>query len=186
MTQPEPDTKDWTWVLERPCDYCGFDATTLDPKDVAGLIRSNAASWREVLGRGEIVRTRPPGHDVVWSALEYGAHVRDVHRLGAERVTLMLTEDNPEFADWDQDETAAESNYLAEDPAKVAYELAVAAGAFAGLLDKVKDTSWDRPGLRSNGSRFTIASFAKYALHDPVHHLKDVELGFEALAELET
>ena len=22
-----PDTKDWTWVLDRPCEECGFDAT---------------------------------------------------------------------------------------------------------------------------------------------------------------
>jgi hypothetical protein len=22
-----PDTKDWTWVLERPCPECGFDAS---------------------------------------------------------------------------------------------------------------------------------------------------------------
>ena len=21
-----PDTKDWTWVLERPCPECGFEA----------------------------------------------------------------------------------------------------------------------------------------------------------------
>ena len=25
-----PDTKDWTWVLERPCPECGFDAAAFD------------------------------------------------------------------------------------------------------------------------------------------------------------
>ena len=25
-----PDTKDWTWVLERPCDECGFDARSAE------------------------------------------------------------------------------------------------------------------------------------------------------------
>ena len=24
-----PDTKDWTWVLERPCPECGFDPATV-------------------------------------------------------------------------------------------------------------------------------------------------------------
>ena len=26
-----PDDKDWTWVLERPCPECGFDAATVPP-----------------------------------------------------------------------------------------------------------------------------------------------------------
>ena len=30
----EPDTKDWTWVLERPCPECGFDASSVSFDDV--------------------------------------------------------------------------------------------------------------------------------------------------------
>ena len=42
----------------------------------------------------------------VWSPLEYACHVRDVHRVFAERVRLMLAEDDPLFDDWDQDAAA--------------------------------------------------------------------------------
>jgi hypothetical protein len=38
----------------------------------------------------------------------------------------------------------------------------------------VVGAAWDRPGLRSNGSRFTVASLGRYHLHDVVHHLRDV------------
>jgi len=31
----EPDTKDWTWVLERPCPECGFDATAIAVTELA-------------------------------------------------------------------------------------------------------------------------------------------------------
>jgi len=31
-----------------------------------------------------------------------------------------------------------------------------------------------RRGFRSDGAEFTIDSFARYFIHDPVHHLWDV------------
>ena len=59
----------------------------------------------------------PRGHDpTVWSALEYGCHIRDVHRIFNDRVRLMLTEDEPRFANWDQDATAIEDDYGSQDP----------------------------------------------------------------------
>ncbi len=49
-----------------------------------------------------------------------------------------------------------------------------AADDFADRLDGVTGAAWDRPGLRSNGSPFTVESLSRYILHDPVHHLWDV------------
>ncbi len=48
-----PDTKNWTWVLERPCPECGFDATQPSGRDdVAPMIRANAQAWqRRARGR---------------------------------------------------------------------------------------------------------------------------------------
>ncbi len=186
MEHPPPDTKDWTWVLNEPCPECGFDASTIEPETVAGRVRANAAGWRSALGRGDVVEQRPPvppGQSPQWSALEYGAHVRDVYALAAKRLTLMLKKKNPTFASWDQDATAVEDDYSSQDARKISYDLAVNAGRFADLLDKVRGDQWERTGLRSDGSTFTVASFALYLLHDPVHHLVDVERGFEAIEE---
>ncbi len=186
MEHPPPDTKDWTWVLNEPCPECGFDASTIEPETVAGRVRANAAGWRSALGRGDVVEQRPPvppGQSPQWSALEYGAHVRDVYGLAAKRLTLMLKKKNPTFASWDQDATAVEDDYSSQDARKISYDLAVNAGRFADLLDKVRGDQWERTGLRSDGSTFTVASFALYLLHDPVHHLVDVERGFEAIEE---
>jgi hypothetical protein len=38
--------------------------------------------------------------------LEYACHVRDVHRIFAERLEAMLGQDTPRFTSWDQDVTA--------------------------------------------------------------------------------
>ena len=110
----------------------------------------------------------------MWSPLEYGCHVRDVFRKFDERLALMLVETNPQFENWDQDRTAVEDNYSAQDPAIVTVELRRAGESLAARFDSVKGDQWERRGLRSDGSAFTVRSIARYMMHDPVHHLWDV------------
>lgn len=166
-----PDTKNWTWVLERPCPECGYDARTFEVQDVAGMIRENVTAWPAVLERAD-VRVRPS--DDVWSDLEYAAHVRDVFRLYLERLNLMLDTDDPLYPNWDQDATAVAEAYNEQDPAVVAAELESAGHALADAFDTVQGDQWERPGRRSDGVSFTVESFAKYFIHDPIHHLWDV------------
>lgn len=186
MEQPPPDTKDWTWVLERPCPECGFRADAIDRAQVGALMRANAAGFRAALQRGDLVRRRPPvpaGSPPKWSAIEYAAHVADVYQLSDERLSRMLKKKHPTFADWDQNHAAVEGDYANAEPDKVAYRLAATAGKVADLLDKVRDDRWQRTGERSDGARFTVESFAIYILHDVSHHLWDVEEGYRAIAE---
>ncbi|MFM9225199.1 MAG: DinB family protein [Actinomycetota bacterium] len=166
-----PDDKNWTWVLERRCDDCGFDAAAFDPDRTAPAIRDLGQRWAAVLaGRDVQVRPRPG----VWSALEYGCHVRDVFLRFDGRLAAMLHEDDPHFENWDQDRTAIEDRYDLQHPATVAGEVIGAAEDLASRYGSVGDDAWDRRGFRSDGSVFTVASMARYLLHDPVHHLWDV------------
>jgi len=167
-----PDTKDWTWVLRTPCPECGYNAGTVAVTDVATLLRENAASWPAVLTGARDPRVRPAPD--VWSPLEYACHVRDSCRVFDERLRLMLTEDDPLYPNWDQDATAVEERYNEQDPAEVAAELVAAAEALAARFDGVSGPAWQRPGRRSDGAHFTVDSFARYFLHDPVHHRYDV------------
>lgn len=167
----EPDEKDWTWVLERPCAECGFDPATIDVNDLPEAIHRNTRGWFGALDRPEAT-VRPD--DSTWSRLEYACHVRDVHRMFRFRVQLMLNEDDPEFENWDQDATALEDKYDEQDPSVVVVELVEAAADIAGTYAGVADEQWDRTGRRSNGSVFTVASIGRYHLHDIVHHLHDI------------
>lgn len=172
-----PDTKDWTWVLEHACPECGFDATTVDRTAVARLIRENAAQWQKHLRRRVNLDVRPSGDR--WSPLEYACHVRDVYALYDERLHLMLDEDDPTFRNWDQDETAVEHRYNEQDPSTVARDLDTAAQRLASSFETVAGDQWEREGTRSDGAHFTIESFARYLIHDPVHHLHDVREAFD-------
>jgi hypothetical protein len=166
-----PDTKDWTWVLGKPCPECGFDTRFFAREDTGGMIRANAAAWREILLTRPDVRQRP--RPDTWSPLEYGCHVRDVFRIFAVRLDLMLTLDDPLYENWDQDATAAQERYAEQDPAIVAEELGEAADKLADDFDAVRGDRWERTGNRTDGARFTVESFARYLMHDPVHHLRD-------------
>ena len=169
-----PDDKDWTWVLRRPCPECGFDTQSFGRDSVALLLRENATAWQGVLAEPH-ARVRPQADR--WSPLEYGCHVRDAYRLYTVRLELMLTEHDPLFANWDQDETALADRYDEQDPAVVAVELTEAADALADAFDEVSGAMWERTGRRSDGANFTVESFARYFVHDPVHHLHDASPG---------
>ncbi|WP_425955801.1 DinB family protein [Xylanimonas sp. McL0601] len=166
-----PDTKDWTWVLARPCPECGFDASASDPLAVGEAVREVLPRWSAALARDD-VQVRPAPE--VWSPLEYGAHVRDVFRVFDGRLASMVDADNPLFANWDQDATAVTDDYAHQDPAVVADELAAAGAAVAARFDAVRPEQLERPGRRSNGSVFTVRTLGQYFLHDVVHHLHDV------------
>jgi hypothetical protein len=166
-----PDTKDWTWTLTRPCPACGFEAGSVAPADVAPLTLASTAPWTAVLERRS-ARERPA--PAVWSPLEYACHVRDVCRVFRGRVELMLDQDAPRFANWDQDETAVADRYDEQDPAVVSGEVREAAAAIAAAFAAVHDDQWERTGLRSDGSEFTVHTLGQYFLHDLAHHLVDV------------
>jgi hypothetical protein len=168
-----PDEKNCTWVLERACPECGFDAAAVQPNEMGSLIRDNAVTWERMLAEPtELLRQR--SSDDRWSPLEYACHVRDVFILYGHRLELMLTEDNPTYPNWDQDETAVAQRYNEQEPTVVRAELLAAASELADAFDGVAGDQWDRLGTRSDGSIFTIDSFGRYLIHDPVHHLYDV------------
>lgn len=87
---------------------------------------------------------------------------------------MMLEEDDPLYPNWDQDAAAVEDGYADQDPRTVAGELVGAAERLADRFDSLEDEQWQRPGRRSDGAAFTVESFARYLMHDAMHHLHDV------------
>jgi hypothetical protein len=173
---PSPDEKDWTWVLTTPCPECGFNAAEFEATDVADLLHQNSADWEQILrGDDAVVRRRPS--PATWSPLGYACHVRDVHVLYLERLELMLNEDGPQYPNWDQDETALAERYHEVDPTTVAVELRAAADALADRFRTAADGEWEQTGYRNDGAEFTVTTFAKYFIHDPIHHVHDARIG---------
>jgi hypothetical protein len=166
-----PDTKDWTWVVELRCPECGFDASAVPATEVPDRIRAELPIWQTALVAAHAAERPDPA---TWSALEYACHVRDVCALYDRRLHRMLEEDDPLYENWDQDETAVDQRYSEQEPSEVLIELVDSAELLAASFDSVAGEQWQRPGRRSDGAVFTIDTFARYLLHDLVHHGWDV------------
>jgi hypothetical protein len=170
-TPPPPDDKDWTWVLREPCPDCGFDAHAISYDDVPSLARTAAGDLATALSGGNAAMRPAPG---VWSALEYACHVEDVCATFSGRLHRMLTEDDPQFANWDQDATALERRYWEQDPVRTADALTAAADRIAASFSAVAPADQSRSGRRSDGAVFTVDTLARYFVHDLIHHVHDV------------
>ncbi len=167
-----PDTKDWTWVLARPCPECGFDAASTTPATAASALPELLPRWHMVLRRQDAAE-RPS--ETTWSALEYACHVRDVFSLFDLRLQQMLADDDPEFANWDQDQACIDGDYNGSDPAAVSSALRDAGAEISASLAAVSQDQWPRTGRRSDGKSFTVQTISGYFLHEVVHHLHDVD-----------
>ena len=169
MQQPPPDTRDWTFVINNGCQQCGFEP---QPAEQTGArLRATIPRWQLALSRPDAASRSVPA---VWSVLEYGCHVRDVCQLYRQRLAWMLEQDDPLFENWNQDVAAIDRHYHQQDPVEVGRAFAAEAEAAAAGFDALRPEQWARPGRRSNGSVFTIGTFAVYFLHDIEHHLYDV------------
>lgn len=169
-TAPTPeDTVDWAFVTESPCEQCGFSPRSWEQSPGEAL-RASAAAWQEVLA-GDDVGRRPSAD--TWSALEYGAHTRDVVDLFHDRITLLLEQQDPRFESWDGQAEAVSADYAAQVPASVAAGYAVAADRTAALLDGIDDDGLRRTGSRADGRTFTVEQLIDYLLHEVRHHLQD-------------
>lgn len=166
-----PDDKDWTVVLRSGCPECGYVPAATAAEDISATLAEMLPRWKSVLARtNAAVRPRP----LTWSPLEYGAHVRDLFGVFQSRLQLMLCRDNPTFPDWDQDDAAVETRYGSQDPAAVSADLIVGGMAMCAELNRLTPAQWAAAGLRGDGAPFTVASLARYFLHDVGHHLHDV------------
>ena len=169
-------------MLTRRCEQCGLSASDIKPEGFAQRAFVAAEEWVQILRSSPAVAARP--RPDVWSPLEYGAHVRDVFRLFDARLVQMLSEDNPTFAYWNQDETAINERYGEQDPEVVADELEAAAQRFVDRIQSLTPEQYNRRSIRSDGAEFTIATFLQYFLHDVIHHLWDVTGQQDAAASL--
>jgi hypothetical protein len=174
----EPDDKDWTWVLSRPCPECGFDPAEHPQGTLAASLASFGPTYAALLAQPN-AGERP--HPDQWSAIEYGYHVADALELGVVRLGRMLDEDDPLFENWDQDVTAVESRYDLAEAGPTVTKVTAAAERISSLVARVSGDQWERPGRRSDGSPFTVESFTRYLVHDPLHHVWDIERGFASL-----
>ena len=159
------------------CAECGFVYEDLAVSDVPRVIRSLAAGYEEALGDdpvGNAISVRPS--DEVWSALEYGCHVRDVLLVQRERVVLALVEDTPSFARMYRDERVSLTGYENERCEEVVAEIGIAANLLAKVFEGLSPDQLERHCIYNfpEPSKRTVLWLGRHTVHEASHHLGDV------------
>lgn len=185
MSEDRPmEEPDWVDIVaNKRCDQCGLQLNLMGRLGFGPSLLAAARLWADLLTRSDLdlLRLRRRPQPDRWSALECGAHARDVLVVLGRRVALAISHDGAEFEWWDHDASVVEERYNDQDPAAVAEVLLANAAAFVDGLPKTIDSpEWDHSGGRPDGARFTIDGLARYALHEIHHHRID------ALAALES
>jgi len=160
------------------CDECGFTYADHGTDEIAFDIRALGGQYEAVLTAptaGESrLKSRPA--PAVWSAVEYGCHVRDVLLAQRERLLLALVENEPTFVPIYRDQRVDLARYGDETPLQVAREIAFASSLLAWVLSALGDDDWNRtcvynfpePAVR------TVLWLAQHTFHEGEHHLQDI------------
>ncbi|MFJ6163488.1 DinB family protein [Micromonospora orduensis] len=170
---PEPtprESRNWSIVITSGCRECGFEAGSIAPDEAARRLRTAMLGWETVLA-GPTARQRPAPQ--TWSPTEYACHVRDLCRLLPARLAVMVSFEDPQFENWDQDEAVVRHAYWAVRAAEAAADLRRWAAAAASTLEAVIADQMPRTGRRSDGTRMTIGELCATFVHEVEHHLQD-------------
>jgi S-DNA-T family DNA segregation ATPase FtsK/SpoIIIE len=157
------------------CDQCGFVYEEVAPDDVAGRLRAAPNRYRQAASNcsPRVVQMRPD--PAVWSALEYGCHVRDVLLIQRDRAVLALVEDRPSFPRMYRDERVALCGYAQQGMDDVLAQLAMAAELCAMVFERLDGSGWSRPLVYNwpEPAELDIAWLGRHTLHEVEHHLQD-------------
>ena len=155
---------------EHGVDQVVGELASLGPRFGARLTTSADDAKRHALLR------RRPEQDV-WSALEYGCHVRDTLLCQRERPYLTLVEEEPSFTPMYRDRRAALARYGDDDPNRVARQVEMAADLLAHAFSSLDEGAWARTCIYNypTPARRDVLWLAQHTLHEGEHHLADIE-----------
>lgn len=159
------------------CGQCGYVYGSIAVAGIPETLRAIGAQYQAAILDPEVaglVKMRPEPE--IWSAIEYGCHVRDVLLTQRDRAIVALVEDSPSFARMHRDERVVLAGYQREDVAEVAGELTMAANLMAKLYEGLSSEQLARPCIYNypEPSEQDVSWLGHHTLHEATHHLDDL------------
>jgi hypothetical protein len=158
-----------------PCAECGFTYNLSQAAAVRQVIRERAAEVAAIL-RNRDIDVRSRSRQGVWSALEYGCHLRDVLLTQRERVLAARRANRAVCTPMGREERVQHDGYSEQDPDDVARQLVDAATLFANVLARLDDDGWDRTVVYNYPETHerSLRWLAVHTAHEVQHHLLDI------------
>lgn len=158
------------------CDQCGFVFETVPAEHLGDRLRAVGGSYSSLLTSHAAEQlARRPGPEV-WSPLEYSCHLRDVLWNIRDRILLALVEDRPTFAPIHREERVTLARYVGELPTAVATGITAGAELLGWLIEGLDPSQMSRTGVYAGVDRDSLW-MGRQALHEALHHLRDVNAG---------
>jgi hypothetical protein len=158
------------------CDECGFVYESIGRDQVAQRFRGFGRRFADRLsGKSELLHRRPePG---VWSAVEYGCHVRDVFLINRERLYLALAADTPDLAPMFREQRVGFARYNTESASQLVEELTVVTRLVADAFAALTPSQWSRSCIYNfpDASERSVLWLGQHTIHEGEHHLMDID-----------
>jgi len=157
------------------CPDCGFQWAVIEREEVGPRCVAAAREISDLLREATtaaLVRPEPER----WSAVEYGAHVRDVMLTIRDRLVIGLVEDNPDFKPLYRDQRFDWGLYADDTAVNIADEIGPAANMLHRLFEAIDPAQLDRPvqyGWPEPATRSLLWMGAQ-AVHEAEHHRDDI------------
>lgn len=166
---------------------CHFEWARIAPSEVSPRIHDAVGQMATILVAHAAIATQRPEPDR-WSALEYGAHLRDVMVNVRDRIILAVVEDVPSPYPLYREERVTLGLYANETVPIVAADLESAASLFTRTFDTLRTDYVERTMIYSRllGDERTIGWTGAQVLHECEHHLQDVRDNVTRLEGRET
>ena len=162
-------------MVER-CEGCGYVWDSISREDVSPGVREAVGAIAARLRGAHAAATSRPAPDR-WSALEYGAHVRDVLLNVRDRIVQTIVEDEPQYAMIWRDERVDRGLYAGDAADCIADEVTFAGSLFSRTFDRIEPALLARTGVYTfpTPQPRSVLWIAAQALHECRHHLADID-----------
>lgn len=156
-------------------------AAALTPAEAARLVGGAAAMIEAELAAlpDEVVRWHPGPRE--WCALEVLGHLIEADRRGFDgRIRIILREDAPALAAWDQDAVARERGDCARSARDLIDEFLALRRDSVALVSALRPADLTRIGRHPKVGDLTIRDLLHEWVHHDRNHLRQIQAGVQA------
>ena len=176
--EPDPNTEPSLSVYtnssastpEETRAYVGALLDLLGDQDPMAVLGRGEGELRKRIDPVDLQRLKQREAPDKWSVSHVVQHLADSELVFAFRVRMILTQDRPALAGYDQDALADRLNYDAADPEQAFREFAVLRHGNLRLLQRAVPEDLQRVGVHAERGEESLAHLIKlYAAHDLLH-----------------
>ncbi len=138
--------------------------------ELLDVFRATPVVLRQLLHDVDAASTADRPSEDGWSIVEVVAHLADADETVIERVGLMVGQERPRLASYDEAARAEERGYRQMPITGALARFATMRGSLIARLERLEPDAWARTGIHDDAGEISVeALVAHMAAHDSIH-----------------